>query len=179
MQVRHLLSTCPLWPWHICMQGVYLCTDPPACVQIPACLLALCRSLAFVKNVPGCLLTACLRAGCLLVGSLSSTLELLPCVTISAAGDRPSGLPRGRALRPHPRPGRGASLCQSQLGSRIQAVGPKLKVIEYFGPKDERKEIFTMQVGFLDFYQKTGSTDRTLTACSGAHPHTPPRAPAA
>ena len=47
---------------------------------------------------------------------------------------------------------------------------PKLKIIEYFGPKDERTEIFTKQVGSLKFTRDIGSADYTQTACGGEHP---------
>ena len=68
---------------------------------------------------------------------------------------------------------------RANWAAEFKQWAPKLKVIEYFGRKDERKELFTTQVGFLDFYQMIGSANHTLTTCSGAHPHTPPRAPAA
>ena len=46
---------------------------------------------------------------------------------------------------------------------------PKLKVIEYFGPKDERDAIFRKQVG-RNFSQNIGLMGSTLATCSEEHP---------
>ena len=54
---------------------------------------------------------------------------------------------------------------RANWAAEFKQWAPKLKVIEYCGPKDERKEIFTEQVGSSKFTQNTGSADRTQTAC--------------
>ena len=45
---------------------------------------------------------------------------------------------------------------RANWAAEFKQWAPKLKVIEYFGPKDERKEIFTKQVGSLNVSRKIG-----------------------